>query len=270
MIVAADLDGTLLPHGGKISKTDLQTLHSLGDKGVTRVIATGRSFYAFKQDIPNDFPIDYLVFSTGSGIMNWKTGEILQKTSMQSHEVEFLVSHMHKFGIDFMLHMPVPDTHKFYYYATEKPNSDFYERMEYFKDFCSPLEEGHYPDSCQLLAFIEYDLERYEKVTKDLTSFNVLRETSPLNKKNMWIEVFKKGVSKGHALQRLAEELNVPSENVMAIGNDFNDIDMLEFAGNSYVVNNAPSDLKSKYQTVTNAANSGFTEAAKLFFNRTI
>lgn len=267
MIVAADLDGTLLPHGGKVSKIDLQTLHALGEKGITRVIATGRSHYAFEQAIPRDFPIDYLVFSTGSGIMNWKTGEILYKSAMDSNEVEFLISHMHKFNVDFMLHLPVPDTHKFYYYETSQPNSDFTERMEYFPGMSRPLPQGQYPAGCQLLVFIEFSMERYKEIAQGLDAFKVLRETSPLNKKNMWIEVFKKGVSKGNALQILAKDLNVPSDKIMAIGNDFNDIDMLEFAGSSFVVNNAPDDLKAKYQTVTNAANSGFTEATKLFFN---
>ena len=51
-IVATDLDGTLLPHGGKVSRKDLDTLRMLGNRGVVRVVATGRSFYAILRNIP--------------------------------------------------------------------------------------------------------------------------------------------------------------------------------------------------------------------------
>ena len=61
--------------------------------------------------------------------------------------------------------------------------------------------------------------------------------------------------------------LNVSKRDVMAIGNDFNDIDMLDFTANSFVVENAPEVLKEKYRVVANAANSGFTQAVKLFLS---
>ena len=72
-MVVTDLDGTLLNPQHQISDKDLQSLKLLGDKNIYRVIATGRSPYSLNKVLPADFPIDYLIFSSGSGIINWNT-----------------------------------------------------------------------------------------------------------------------------------------------------------------------------------------------------
>lgn len=266
-IVATDLDGTLLPAGGKVSQQDIETLRMLGNRGITRVIATGRSFYSILQHIPRTFPIDYLIFSTGVGLMNWRTGEIISSTQIESNRVKYLVEHLKSHKIDFMLHSPAPDTHKFYYSKGDKPVADFFERQRHFPDFCSPLIEQYYPNASQALAFIPNDTMLFQQIITGLDEFKVIRTTSPINDENIWIEVFEKNVSKGHTLEMLANILNVSKYDVMSIGNDYNDIDMLEFTPNSFVVGNAPDELKERYKTVGNSENSGFTQAVKLFLH---
>jgi Cof subfamily protein (haloacid dehalogenase superfamily) len=267
-IVAIDLDGTLLPHGGKVSNRDLDTLRMLGNRGVVRVLATGRSFYAILRNIPRTFPIDYLIFSTGVGVMDWRTGEIIFSAQLSSSRVEHLVKELTRHRLDFMLHKPVPDTHHFYYSATEHPISDFHERMRHYPDYCFPLREDEYPESCQALAFIEPDMERYERIAASLSGFKVIRTTSPINGENMWIEVFDQNVSKGHALELLAGRLKVSRGDVMVVGNDFNDVDMLDFTPHSYVVANAPEQLRRQHQLVADATSSGFSEAVAHFFSQ--
>lgn len=267
-IVATDLDGTLLPHGGKVSNKDLDTLRMLGNRGVIRVVATGRSFYAILRNIPRTFPIDYLIFSTGVGVMNWRTGEIIFSSQISSNRVKYLVKELTRHNLDFMLHKPVPDTHHFYYSGTENPVSDFHDRMRHYPDYCFPLREDEYPESCQALAFIEPDMNRFERIAASLSDYKVIRTTSPINGENMWIEVFDKNVSKGHALEMLASKLNVLRSDVMVVGNDFNDVDMLDFTSHSYVVANAPELLKQQHRVVGDASSSGFSEAVGLFLNR--
>lgn len=267
-IIATDLDGTILPHGGRVSRKDMDTLRMLGNRGVVRVLATGRSFYAILQNLPRTFPVDYLIFSTGVGVMNWKTGEIIFSNHISSNRVKFLVKELSRHNLDFMLHKPVPDTHHFYYSATANPISDFYERKRHYPDHSYPLLEDEYPESCQALAFIPNDIDRYERIAANLTDFKVIRTTSPINGENMWIEIFDKNVSKGHALEMLANKLNVARNDVMAVGNDFNDTDMLDYAPSSFVVGNAPEVLKVKHQVVADVDNSGFSQAVSIFLNR--
>lgn len=268
MIVATDLDGTILPAGGKVSRQDVDTLRMLGNRGITRVIATGRSFYAILQHIPRTFPIDYLIFSTGVGLMDWRTGEIIFSNHIVSNRVKGLVDHLKHHNLDFMLHKPAPNTHHFFFKGGPQPLMDYYERQRHYPDFCMPLEDGEYPDSSQALAFIPNDVALFERVTKGLDGFKVIRTTSPINEENIWIEVFDKEISKGHTLQLLAEKLKVEQSDIMAIGNDFNDIDMLELTPNAFVVNNAPDALKERYQVVAGADSSGLTQAVRIFLDR--
>ncbi|WP_320052772.1 HAD family hydrolase [uncultured Acetobacteroides sp.] len=267
-IVATDLDGTLLPHGGKVSNRDLDTLRMLGNQGVVRVLATGRSFYAILRNIPRTFPIDYLIFSTGVGVMDWRTGEIIFSAQLSSSRVKYLVKELTRHHLDFMLHKPVPDTHHFYYSATEHPISDFHERMRHYPDYCFPLRMDEYPESCQALAFMEPDLDRFDRIAASLSDYKVIRTTSPINGENMWVEVFDKNVSKGHALEMLASKLNVLRSDVMVVGNDFNDVDMLDYTPHSYVVANAAEPLRLQHHVVGDAASSGFSEAVTHFLNR--
>lgn len=267
-IVVTDLDGTLLPHGGKVSQRDEETLRMLGNRGVVRVLATGRSFYAILRNIPRTFPVDYLIFSTGVGVMDWRTGEVIFSAQLSSERVRCLVSKLKKHNLDFMLHKPVPDTHEFFFYAgTDSPVQDYFDRMRHYPDFCFPLEEDDYPESCQALAFIAPDLERYERIASSLSDYKVIRTTSPINGKNLWIEVFEKDVSKGHALEMLARRLSVDKDDIMVVGNDFNDVDMLDFTPNSFVVDNAPELLKQQHRVVADAASSGFSQAVACFLN---
>ena len=70
-MVVTDLDGTLLNAQGVISEPELLTLKKLGNEGYCRVIATGRSLYSIRKTLAFDqLPVDYLIFSSGSGIID--------------------------------------------------------------------------------------------------------------------------------------------------------------------------------------------------------
>ncbi len=58
------------------------------------------------------------------------------------------------------------------------------------------------------------------------------------------VEIVAEGVSKGAAAARLCDHLNISPHNVIAMGNDYNDVPMLEFAGLAIAVDNAPDGVK--------------------------
>ena len=76
--IITDLDGTILPSGGTISPQTLHALQTVGNRSIVRIVATGRTLFAARKFLTDDFPIDYLVFSSGAGIMEWKNKKILQ------------------------------------------------------------------------------------------------------------------------------------------------------------------------------------------------
>ena len=66
-----------------------------------------------------------------------------------------------------------------------------------------------------------------------------------------FIDIMHPQASKGNALRKLAEEMGVDRTQVMAVGNYYNDLGMLEFAGLGVAMANAPEDLKRKADAVT-------------------
>ena len=101
----------------------------------------------------------------------------------------------------------------------------------------------------------------YEQVSRQLAGLSVVRATSPLDHQSLWIEVFPMGVSKSHGAAWLLHQLGMGPENVVAVGNDYNDLDLLQWAGKGFVVANAPVDLKSRFATVSSNNRSGVAAA---------
>ena len=78
------------------------------------------------------------------------------------------------------------------------------------------------------------------------------------------LDILNHGCSKGHALRRWAEKHGIRREQVMAIGDNFNDLEMLEFAGVAVVMGNASQELKqSGWKVTLSNAESGVAKAIK-------
>jgi hypothetical protein len=264
-IVFTDLDGTLLNSKAKCSETDYQCLLDLTSKQVIRVAATGRSLYSAHKVLAQDFPIDYLVFSSGAGIMDWQHKKILLHQELKSEQVISITKILKDNKVDFMLHYPIPENHHFVYHSTGKENPDFFRRIEIYKAFAEPmyLSVETFGAACQFIAIIPRDVDLYQKIAQHFPDVKVIRATSPLDHTSIWIEIFPKDVSKGKAAQWLCEHLNLDASNSLGIGNDYNDIDLLNFTAKSYIVGNAPEDLKKIYPVCGHHNESAFTEVVK-------
>lgn len=269
-MVVTDLDGTLLNPLHQISDQDYRSLILLGEKHIYRVVATGRSFYSATNVLPHDFPIDYLIFSSGAGIINYTTREILYSQSLNPDEVVIIANCLITFQIDFMIHKPIPETHKFSFYQTNRENPDFDRRMTIYRKFAKPLtfNPKDFGNATQILAIVPNNVSIYEKINDKLPDFKVIRTTSPLDGNSIWIEIFPKKVSKGSAATWLCEKLDCDPGSVLGIGNDYNDIDLLNWTQHSFVMANAPEDLKNQFEITDSNINSGFTKAlSKKFRN---
>jgi Cof subfamily protein (haloacid dehalogenase superfamily) len=262
-MVVTDLDGTLLNSKSSVSKMDFQTLGLLGELDIVRVIATGRSPFSFEKVIPNNFPIDYLIFSSGAGVMYWPTKNILYTTELSKNEVQSVVDILIKNSVDFMVHEPIPANHRFLFYDSGNENPDFHRRIDVYNQFCQPLLPGvEYESSAtQILAVLPKDIERFEQLKSLFPKLKVIRATSPLDGHSIWMEIFRTDVSKAYGIEYLCKELAIQNSDVITIGNDFNDIDMLAHYRHSFVVDNAPTELKQSYEVVKSNNESGFSDA---------
>ena len=85
-MVITDLDGTLLQSDHSISQKDCETLYRLGEMGICRVAATGRNLCKVRQVLDNDSPFDFVVVSSGAGIVNWKSQQLIPSLSITKEQ----------------------------------------------------------------------------------------------------------------------------------------------------------------------------------------
>jgi hydroxymethylpyrimidine pyrophosphatase-like HAD family hydrolase len=267
-----DLDGTLLRSDRTFGGSDLEALRMLGDLNVVRAIATGRSLASFNTVIVSDLPVDFLIFSTGAGVLRYPNREIIRKVHIDPHGVGRACAVLSAHRLDFMVHRTIPDNHMFAYLRSRHGNSDFERRIELYRQFAVPLvgAADDFGPATQLLAVLPPGNAgpTLEKLRTELTDFNVIQTTSPLDGESTWIEIFPSTVSKSQTAAWLADRLEIENHTVVSVGNDYNDLDLLEWTASSYVVNNAPADIKNRFACVASNNDGGVAEAARRWLEK--
>lgn len=266
-IIAFDLDGTLLNSNRKVSPKDFDTLRKLNRPNFYRVAATGRNHFSVNRVLEADFPIDYVVFSSGAGILNWKTKEIIHKQHISKIEIENIINTIMPYELNFTVHKEIPNNHHMMLYSGHPNSDDLLAYTSFYKEYLSELDLRKIPTAAtQVIVLLNSHVHLYNHFKEQLKDLKVILTTSPVNHKSMWMEVFNPAVSKSNGLKWLANYLQLKNVHYFAIGNDYNDLDMLTFAHESFVVNNAPNELKKRFKVTTSHNESGFTNAIESLF----
>lgn len=265
-MVVTDLDGTLLQSDHSISPADQKTLERLGELGVCRVAATGRNLFKVRMALTEISPFDYVIFSSGAGIMDWKTQKLIRATAISvdktSQIIDYLIAKNHNFKVS----RELPDNHHFGWWKSyECLELDRYvEHHSQFGDAVIIDPKKPFVSS-QFLMFFPIETNKFDQVKsefqKAFPDLSIIKTTSPINSGFIWMEIFPNGVSKAQGIEEICRITGIARENTLGIGNDFNDLEMLEFTHHSYVVENAPEELKLKYLNSLAHYDDGFTHA---------
>ncbi len=275
-LVVTDLDGTLLNKERKVSIKDMSTFYLLEKKKICRVIATGRSNYSAQKVIPEDFPIDFLVVSSGAGIIEWPTKNYVFSNYLKKEQVQVVSTFLIQNSVDFMIHEVIPNNHKFYYYKNRVINPDFERRCAIYDQYAVPLETNtkFTGNACQLVVVLPNKPELFEQLKQGIIDLDinikVIRTTSPLDGDAIWMELFPAEVSKANAVSWICKHKGVDPSKTVGLGNDYNDLDLLNWVNYSFVVGNAPDNLKAIFKVVNSNENSGFTQGVMGLFNKKI
>ncbi|NBX81505.1 hypothetical protein EBQ90_00215 [bacterium] len=143
MLLISDLDGTLLPKGGSVSVKDKDTLAQARLEGNLCVIATGRSLYGVETELEPDFPIDYLIFSSGAGIFDWKNKELIHHNSLSTEQVQTVFHQINEHEVDFTIQLSAPQSHRFYFHPETRQTLIFIIVL----NFIRPMENLSIPSN---------------------------------------------------------------------------------------------------------------------------
>lgn len=307
-IIFTDFDGTLFNHRRFITEENYAALTAARKAGYITAIATGRSLFSFRRvaeslDRPIEDFFDYLIFSSGAGVIRSfygirgfdtyiKEADLIESESLDSSNAYEAAGLLFRRGIDFMIHKPAPENHRFVHIKSNGAvNPDYYRRIKIYYDFAQPLEPDDddsdldrikklcFEGVSQLVAVIppseisdneKYYHELYEYISHRLSECSVVRTSSPIDHKSLWIEIFSPQVSKSRTAERLAVSLGFGASDCLAIGNDFNDEDLLKWAGTSRTVDEAPDRLKQLYPSAGSSLDGAVASAINSFIDRKI
>jgi Cof subfamily protein (haloacid dehalogenase superfamily) len=270
-LVATDLDGTFLKNDKSISDKNIEMLNLLGEKEIFRVVATGRNLLKTMDVISEDVPFDYIVFSSGAGVYDWKQKKLLYQQNMSKRNVQQIAEFLFELDLNFHVFKPVPENYKCWYHRGSIPCAEFENYFQYYLSHSELLTRDQRLDSeaCQFLVVFPNDPMRFldlkSEIERQFPDVKVVRTSSPLETGYIWMEIFHQSVSKGNGVKFLCDSLQIEHEYTLGIGNDFNDLDLLEFTNYSYLVENGPQEMKGLFLSAASNEESAFAQAVQKY-----
>ncbi|MCW0484146.1 HAD family hydrolase [Gaoshiqia sediminis] len=267
-LVATDLDGTLLRNDKSISPDDLRMLELLGERNILRVVATGRNLKKVREVIPDHVPFDYVAFSSGAGIYDCLKRELIYYQNIQQGTVNRILELLITKDLNFHLFRPVPNNFRCWYHRGKEFCHEFERYFGFHNSVSEALPNSGQvnSDACQFLVMFR-DAAQFHDLKAELEhqceDIKVLRASSPLDSGYVWMEIFHRTVSKGNAIRFLCEHRQILPETTFGIGNDYNDLDLLDFTSFSYLTDNGPEELKARYRYAPSNEENAFSVSLK-------
>ncbi|MBW2700046.1 MAG: HAD family phosphatase [Deltaproteobacteria bacterium] len=271
-LVALDFDGTLRSPDGRLGLDDIAALREAGAGGVVRALVTGRSMASLQSVIPENLAaqLDYLLVASGAACWGAKDRVWLEVHNFEDEQAGRVEQVLSEARLDFSRHGPVPDNHHFAIKrlsGLDNPDMDRMEALARKRAWLCDGPEKQLKRVGQFIAVLPINgHEAHLDLRECLPDCSVIRATSPIDHASTWVEIFPAQVSKAAACARLCARLGLKSEQVVAVGNDHNDEDMLDWAGKGFVVAGAPAELRARFEIVAACDAGGVAEALRRCF----
>jgi len=255
-LLATDIDGTLLNPQFQISEGDLAALRQAHAAGIEIVLVTGRR-HSFALPIAKQLGFDLWLISSNGAVTRSLAGETFHRDLMPAETCRSLCRAMQEFRGNAVLTFDAETKGAIVLERLDEVGASIRrwleKNMEYI-EFVVPIEKALVRDPvqamfCGTMARMNEALRALDRAGLD-GKITVLRTEYPARDLSM-IDVLNAGCSKGHALERWAVHRGYRRDEVMAIGDNHNDVEMLEFAGHPVIMGNACEELLGRGWRVT-------------------
>lgn len=280
-LIATDMDGTLLNAAHEISQENQEAIKFAQEHGITVVIATGRAFYEANTPVAEtDLKVPYICLN-GAEVRD-ETFNIMSTSHLNHSLVSKITSTLKEKDIYYQVYTnrgiytenPQRDLEIYIDIAeragqkadVEKIENSIQKRIDNgtlkIVDNYDKIEDIPGELIMKILAF-DSDLGKIDLVGQELAQSPNLAVSSS-SRGNL--EITHSDAQKGIALSTIAKQLGIDLKDVMALGDNLNDVSMLEGVGYSVAMDNAAPEVKTvaKYVTDSNE-NSGVGKAIMKF-----
>lgn len=264
-LIVLDLDGTLTNSKKEITPRNRETLIRIQEQGIRLVLASGRPTYGIVP-LANELRMNefggFILSYNGGEIINWETKEMIYENVLPNEVVPVLYECAREHHLSIL-------TYDGAEIVTEN-SKDTYVQKEAFLNKMAIRETNDFLTDITLpvvKCLIVGDASKLITVESELCvrlqgKINVFRSEP------YFLELVPQGIDKALSLAVLLEEIGMKREEVIAIGDGYNDLSMIKFAGLGIAMGNAQEPVKKSadYITLTNEED-GVAAAIEKFFH---
>ncbi|MDJ0695449.1 Cof-type HAD-IIB family hydrolase [Mastigocoleus sp. MO_188.B34] len=244
-LLVVDIDGTIAGKSNSISKRVKQAINAAQAKGIEVAVATGRMYSSalrFHQEISSRLP---LISYQGAWIQDPATQQLHQHLSVPKSISEQLLDHFEQPSLRQILSIHFYIGDKLYVRELTPDTKLYAERSNIDAIAVGDLRNTLDNEPTKILALCN-DTDVINQLLINLRHRYTPKELYLTKSVATFFEATHPLVNKGAAVSYLAEELlGLERNNVMTIGDNFNDIEMLEYAGTGIAMGNAPEEVKA-------------------------
>ena len=252
-LIGLDLDGTLLDGSKKITKRSQDALERAAQEGVYLEPITGRPHEGIPGFVPALPYFRYFISCNGAAIRDGKEGRMVRQrliSPQDSHRLGLLLT-QHRVPYEVLVDGIGYSEQWIYDFLIQRsPNNSFLPRYIRETRRIVPSLEAFLAEGKGLeeILVMSGTKERQEEL---LTQIQALAQLHIVFPAPSMMELTAKDVNKGEAMLSLAASLGIEREEVMAIGDSGNDLEMLRAAGLSVAMGNASPEVKEKAKFIT-------------------
>ena len=266
-LLAVDIDGTLLNSNFQISNANLNALNAAHRAGVEVVLVTGRR-HSFALPVALELGFDLWLITSNGATTKSTRGELFHRDLLPAASARDFCTAMNDFRRNVVLTFDREDKGALVMEGVEELNLSirrWVEKNLAYIEFVRPVEAALTTDPVQ--AMVCGPIARMQVAEAVLSASEVFSRVTVLKTQYeardlCILDVLNQSCSKGYALERWARHRGFQREEIMAIGDNFNDVEMLEFAGNPVIMGNACEQLKRNGYMLTRSNDENGVAAA--------
>ena len=249
-LLAIDIDGTLLDSSGRIPEAHHGALADASAQGIAIALVTGRSYH-FTRHIADALSLPLTLIVNNGAVVKHVDGSTLMRRVLPRETAASVLAGTREFEECVAVVFDRQDERQIVFERmdwTHPHRKGYYERNRAFIAEVSPLSDALTEDPIQVMfnggVAPMRALARTLRAMPAAGQFSVAL-TEYERRDFSLLDVNGAGCSKGSTLARWTGACGFTRDEVMAVGDNLNDLDMLEFAGTAVVMGNAAESLKA-------------------------
>jgi len=244
-LLVLDIDGTITGHSNTLSVTVKEVIAAVQAKGIKVAIATGRMYCSalrFHQEIGSTLP---LIAYQGAWIQDPGNDKIHRHLPVYREITQQLLEYFEQPDLRSLLSVHFYINDQLYVREITKETDNYQQRCGVNAIPVGDLRQLLDRETTKILALSE-DANLTQQLLADLRLRYKPTDLYLTTSVPTFLEAANTHVNKGNAVRYLAEEmLGLESHHVMTIGDNFNDVEMLSYAGISVAMGNAPPEVQA-------------------------